>query len=120
MAFSRVRAGRSQYIINRYEADARSPSACGGSGTVVLARRFLDSSAGCRGAARAARAGRIAPPQRQPQGGSNFQPTPEQQKRRQFTIAGEDHTPIKARVLLMVALTKTQDRNELQRIFSEY
>ena len=64
--------------------------------------------------------GRIAPPQRQPQGGSNFQPTPEQQKRRQFTIAGEDHTPIKARVLLMVALTKTQDRNELQRIFSEY
>jgi L-asparaginase/Glu-tRNA(Gln) amidotransferase subunit D len=38
----------------------------------------------------------------------------------QFTIAGEDHTPIKARVLLMVALTKTTDRNELQRIFSEY
>jgi L-asparaginase/Glu-tRNA(Gln) amidotransferase subunit D len=46
--------------------------------------------------------------------------TPEQQRRRQFTIAGEDHTPIKARVLLMVALTKTADRNELQRIFSEY
>ncbi|HWI20007.1 MAG TPA: asparaginase [Vicinamibacterales bacterium] len=67
--------------------------------------------------------GRIAPP-RMPEGGSggggNFQPTPEQQRRRQFTIAGEDHTPIKARVLLMVALTKTTDRGELQRIFSEY
>ena len=54
-----------------------------------------------------------APPQSPPA-------TPEQQRRRQFTIAGEDHTPIKARVLLMVALTKTQNRDELQRIFSEY
>jgi L-asparaginase len=64
--------------------------------------------------------GRIAPPQRQGDGEPGFQSTPEQQRRRQFTIAGEDHTPIKARVLLMVALTKTTDRNELQRIFSEY
>jgi L-asparaginase len=64
--------------------------------------------------------GRIAPPQRQGNGAPGFQMTPEQQRRRQFTIAGEDHTPIKARVLLMVALTKTTDRNELQRIFSEY
>ncbi len=62
--------------------------------------------------------GRIAPPQRQNQQGS--QPTAEQQRRRQWTIAGEDHTPIKARVLLMVALTRTTDRAELQRIFSEY
>ena len=64
--------------------------------------------------------GRIAPPQRQGDGAPGMQGTPEQQRRRQFTIAGEDHTPIKARVLLMVALTKTTDRNELQRIFSEY
>ena len=65
--------------------------------------------------------GRIAPPQqRQGGGGLGAQLSPEQQRRRQFTIAGEDHTPIKARVLLMVALTKTSDRNELQRIFSEY
>ena len=62
--------------------------------------------------------GRIAP--RQGDGATQFQATPEQQRRRQFTIAGEDHTPIKARVLLMVALTSTTDRNELQRIFSEY
>jgi L-asparaginase len=65
--------------------------------------------------------GRVAPPQqRQGDAASGFQPTPEQLKRRQFTIAGEDHTPLKARVLLMLALTKTTDRNELQRIFSEY
>ena len=64
--------------------------------------------------------GRIAPPQRQGDGAPGLQLTPEQQKRRQFTIAGEDHTPIKARVLLMLALTKTTDRGELQRIFSEY
>src|SRR5262249_31985823 len=35
-------------------------------------------------------------------------------------IAGEDLAPVKARVLLMVALTKTSDPAELQRIFSEY
>ena len=43
-----------------------------------------------------------------------------QRRRRQFSVAGEDHTPIKARVLLMLALTKSTDRNEIQRIFSEY
>lgn len=64
--------------------------------------------------------GRIAPPQQRGEGPQGPQPNAEQQRRRQFTIAGEDHTPIKARVLLMVALTKTTDRNELQRIFSEY
>lgn len=64
--------------------------------------------------------GRIAPPQRDGAPPQNAPVTPEQQRRRQMTIAGEDHTPIKARVLLMVALTKTQNRDELQRIFSEY
>ncbi len=48
------------------------------------------------------------------------QPSAEQLRRRQCTIAGEDHVPVKARVLLMVALTKTTDRDEIQRIFSEY
>lgn len=62
--------------------------------------------------------GRIAPPQQR--GGGPPQMNAAQQQRRQFTIAGEDHTPIKARILLMVALTKTTDRTELQRIFSEY
>ena len=63
--------------------------------------------------------GRIAPPLQR--GDAPAAPVnADQQRRRQFTIAGEDHTPIKARVLLMVALTKTNDRTELQRIFSEY
>lgn len=62
--------------------------------------------------------GRIAPPRGDMPPG--FKPSAEQQSRRRFTIAGEDHVPVKARVLLMVALTKTTDRDELQRIFSEY
>ena len=62
--------------------------------------------------------GRIAPPRTDMQG--NFKPSAEQMKRRQFTIAGEDHIPVKARVLLMLALTKTNNRDEIQRIFSEY
>jgi L-asparaginase len=62
--------------------------------------------------------GRIAPPRADMMG--NFRPSPEQQRRRQFTIAGEDHIPVKARVLLMLALTKTNNRDEIQRIFSEY
>jgi L-asparaginase len=67
--------------------------------------------------------GRIAPPQgRGGRGGGPNQdnpnaPTPEESRRR---IAGEDLAPVKARVLLMVALTRTSDPAELQRIFSEY
>lgn len=36
------------------------------------------------------------------------------------TVAGEDLAPIKARILLMVALATTKDISELRRIFSEY
>ena len=66
--------------------------------------------------------GRIAPPRR---GGNTAPPdergtnalTPDEQRR---FIAGEDLLPVKARVLLMLALTKTSDPAEIQRIFSEY
>jgi L-asparaginase len=61
--------------------------------------------------------GRIAPQGTPPAG---VQLTEAQQRRRQFTVAGEDHMAVKARILLMLALTKTQDRAEIQRIFSEY
>lgn len=64
--------------------------------------------------------GRIAPPQNRGENAAGFKPSAEQLHRRQWTIAGEDHIPVKARVLLMLALTKTTDRAELQRIFSEY
>ena len=37
-----------------------------------------------------------------------------------FTVAAEDLTPVKARVLLMLALTRTTDRDEIQRMFAEY
>src|SRR5262249_31368695 len=66
--------------------------------------------------------GRIAPPRRsqnpsaQPADGPNAL-TAEEQRR---LVAGEDLMPVKARVLLMLALTKTADPAEIQRIFSEY
>jgi len=66
--------------------------------------------------------GRIAPPQgRGGRGGSPAgnpdTPSTEELRRR---IAGEDLAPVKARVLLMLALTKTSDPSEIQRMFSEY
>jgi len=60
--------------------------------------------------------GRIAAPTTKRPPSSN----PALQRRREFTVAAEDHAPLKARVLLMLALTKTTDRSEIQRIFSEY
>jgi L-asparaginase len=50
-------------------------------------------------------------------GGADASPSPEEQRRR---IAGEDLAPVKARVLLMLALTKTKDLAEIQRMFAEY
>lgn len=55
--------------------------------------------------------GRIAPSS--PAGGA----PPEGQG---WTIAAEDLSPVKARVLLMLALSRTADPREIQRIFSEY
>jgi L-asparaginase len=62
--------------------------------------------------------GRITPPTGRGRG--RGEQSEDQRIRRQFTIAAEDHIPVKARILLMLALTKTQDRDEIQRIFSEY
>ena len=39
---------------------------------------------------------------------------------RAFRIGANDHAPLKARILLMLALTKTQEPAEIQRIFLEY
>lgn len=39
---------------------------------------------------------------------------------RRFFIASEDLAPLKARVLLMLALTKTKNPAEIQRMFTEY
>jgi L-asparaginase len=37
-----------------------------------------------------------------------------------FRISGEDLAPVKARILLMLALTTTKDGGEIQRMFTEY
>ena len=37
-----------------------------------------------------------------------------------LTVGAEDLTPVKARVLLMLALTRTSDRDQIQRMFLEY
>jgi L-asparaginase len=56
--------------------------------------------------------GRIAARQRGGFGGGSSAPT--------FRIAAEDLAPLKARILLMLALTRTQDAAEIQRMFQEY
>jgi L-asparaginase len=54
-----------------------------------------------------------------PQGGGSGGPGGGQGGRL-TSVAGEDLAPIKARILLMLALTKTSDPLEIQRIFLEY
>ncbi len=41
-------------------------------------------------------------------------------RRFEYQIAGEDLAPVKARILLMLALSRTQDPTEIQRMFTEY
>jgi L-asparaginase len=68
--------------------------------------------------------GRIAPPRAPASSSGNTSPNapsnPTAEQRRRFSVAAEDHTPLKARILLMLALTRTKDRAEIQRMFSEY
>ncbi len=61
-------------------------------------------------------AGRIAPAR----GPGPANQTDAQRARRAMTVQAEDHIPVKARILLMLALTRTQKRDEIQRIFGEY
>jgi L-asparaginase/Glu-tRNA(Gln) amidotransferase subunit D len=82
-------------------------------------------------------AGRIAAPRRTTGGGNGnggatataatsngqAQQTPQtQQPPNAFgmTVAAEDLSPIKSRILLMLALTKTANPDEVQRMFVEY
>jgi L-asparaginase len=64
-------------------------------------------------------AGRGAMPTPTPPAGAAPTAAAQARPRRSF-IAAEDLTPLKARILLMVALTKTQDGEVLQRMFTEY
>jgi Glutaminase/Asparaginase C-terminal domain len=53
-------------------------------------------------------------------GGAGGPGGPGGQGGRMASVAGEDLSPIKARILLMLALTKTSDPQEVQRMFLEY
>jgi L-asparaginase/Glu-tRNA(Gln) amidotransferase subunit D len=46
--------------------------------------------------------------------------TSAQLRRRDAIIPAEHHAPLKARILAMLALTKTSDSAEIERIFREY
>jgi L-asparaginase len=46
--------------------------------------------------------------------------TEAQKRRRQLMVPAEDHAPLKARILLMLALTKTNERADIERMFLEY
>lgn len=60
--------------------------------------------------------GRVRPRQRAATGPRSVQGEPSPRPH----LAGEDLSPIKARILLMLALTQTEDLDEIQRIFSTY
>ncbi|HEY3383339.1 MAG TPA: asparaginase [Vicinamibacterales bacterium] len=66
--------------------------------------------------------GRIAADRVRPAGAAADDQAPASGRRQRNAafLAAEDLTPIKARILLMVALTKTQDGKEIQRMFTEY
>ena len=56
-----------------------------------------------------------------PVDGQSEQPAdPAAEQRRRFMLGAEDLAPVKARILLMLALTKTSDPAEIQRMFLEY
>ena len=67
--------------------------------------------------------GRVAayrmPPQPATQSGGNSTPAG-QRPRGLLRIAAEDLAPVKARILLMLALTQTKDPAEIQRMFTQY
>ena len=97
-----------------------------GSGRIAASRGAAPAATAPPGGAATAGgargAGAAASPQGAPPAGTGVPGAAAAQAvrfRRTF-IAAEDLTPLKARVLLMVALTKTQDPDVLQRIFTEY
>ena len=52
--------------------------------------------------------------------GARQRPDAAEEQRRRFMLGSGDLAPVKARILLMLALTKTGDPDEIRRMFSEY
>jgi L-asparaginase len=63
---------------------------------------------------------RTATPSRETQGEDSQRQDPAAEERRRFMLGSEDLAPVKARILLMLALARTQDPSEIQRMFTEY
>jgi L-asparaginase len=84
-----------------------------GSGRIAPQR----GGGGGRGAPPAGAAAGATPPANANPNNPNAGLTADERARR---VAGEDLAPVKARLLLMMALTKTKDGAEIQRMFSEY
>ena len=60
------------------------------------------------------------PPTRRRDAADQNEDAERDEQRRRYQLGAEDLPPVKARILLMLALTKTQDPAELQRMFTEY
>ena len=110
-----VDAGAKGIVIATAGAGATAPGQSEGFQYAASKGVFLVNATRTGSGRIAASRGAVPPQGAPPAGGAAAQQRP----RRTF-IAAEDLTPLKARVLLMVALTKTQDPDVLQRIFTEY
>ncbi len=88
------------------------------SGTPAIGQKAALQQAIARGipVVLTSRGGENRPPIPQPTAKPPYVPKPEDYA----YVYGDNLTPQKARLLLMVALTRTRDRAELQRIFNEY
>jgi L-asparaginase len=83
-----------------------------GSGRVAARRFPTVTAAGAAGA---------TPPGTAPPGkGAALDAQPMRPPRPSTFLAAEDLSPVKARILLMLALTRTSDPTEIQRMFTEY
>lgn len=88
----------------------------GASGAQVQAMRYAAGKGVLMVIGTRAGAGRVSAPRGRPQASADG----EENRWRAMSIAAEDHAPLKARILLMLALTKTKDPSEIQRMFREY
>jgi L-asparaginase len=77
---------------------------------------FVVSSTRAGGGRIPARRTAGGPPRQETQGNDQQR----DEERRRYMLGAEDLAPVKARILLMLALSRTQDPAEIQRIFTEY
>jgi L-asparaginase len=64
--------------------------------------------------------GRVAPPRTSSDAGDGHGNGDDEPRESTFRIFANDLAPLKARILLMLALTKTRNPADIQRMFGEY